>query len=575
MTNIICALIMINLCAVSFPVFAISSFLDKWREVYPSSSAGDINCQLCHVSREGGSPWNSYGRQVRNSFLSQSPSLRSIEEALAAVETLDADEDELGQSNLVEINNNTQPGWKAGQTNLAYDRFDQVVGVFFPPVTIDPIPTPIPIQSHNLELRLVATGFTSPLAGVLAPGPANANYLFVVDQIGEVWRLNLINGERSRFLDLSARLVALGAFTPGGYDERGLLGFAFHPNFVQNGRVYSYSSQPANRTPDFTTLSDGQTANHQSVVTEHILSLSSLDDGEAVIVSERELLRLDQPQFNHNGGDLQFDTAGNLYVSVGDGGGADDQGVGHGLTGNGANPSNPYGAILRIDPLGNNSLNGRYGIPMDNPFRSDASRLDEIFAFGFRNPWKMWFDVNGDLYTADVGQNDIEEINKIDAGGHYGWRIREGSFFFDPNGDQSGLVTREIPDNLPNESLIDPIVEYDHDEGISTSGGRIYRGSALPPFKDQLIMADFQKRLFAANPVSGAIAAFDLNPKIFIYSVANDHQNELYIMGNMSAETSGKTGEIYKLNMVGGVESRVELCMPIKTVKGAFSVVCI
>lgn len=557
----------------SSPSWAISNFLDKWRKQYNKSSSGDINCQLCHINREGGSPWNAYGRQLRNIFLDLDVSTRTIEQAFIFSENLNADEDTPALTNLQEISANTQPGWKSGQTNIAYGRNDAIVGMFFPPTTIDPYPEKIEVTAPDFELKLIADGLTSPVAGVVAPNLNAPSLLFVVDQVGLVWRVNVDTAERTLFLDLQSRLVELGAFSTGGYDERGLLGFAFHPDFSENGRVYSYTSQPVNDTPDFSTLSALGTPDHQSVVTEHTLNSADLIQGKASIHYERELLRIDQPQFNHNGGDLQFDSSGYLYISLGDGGGADDQGIGHPGNGNGADPSNPLGAILRIDPLGNSSENGNYGIPPSNPFISNANRLDEIYAFGFRNPWKMSFDSNNDLYVADVGQNDIEEVNMVQAGRHYGWPFREGSFFFDDNEALSGLVTREVPDNLPNEELKDPVFEYDHDEGISIAGAQLYRGTERPNSRGKLIIADFQKRLFMGNKNSGTLSVLNISPDIFIYSLARDQNNEQYIMGNTSAQTSGSTGRVYKLQTTK--TDTDELCLPIKVRSGSFSVVCL
>ncbi len=555
-------------------VRAVSSFLDTWRAEYPTSSSADLGCQLCHLQREGNAPWNAYGRDIRNKFNQLDPNSRTIEEAIHLVESFNSDSDSTGANNLTEINNNEQPGWRPGRVNNAYDRDDNIVGVFFPPVSIDPYPQKIPLVDYPIKLTEVATGFTAPLAGITAPSANFTKQLFVVDQVGVIWRVNLLNGEKSEYLNVQNDLISLGAFQPGGFDERGLLGFAFHPQFSTNGLVYLHRSEPALGAADFTTLDSGNTANHQSVILELSISNPNSLTEPANISSTRELLRVDQPQFNHNGGDLAFDDNGLLYIALGDGGGADDQGVGHGALGNGTDPSNPLGAILRIDPLGTNSNNGKYGIPTSNPFVTHSDRLDEIYAYGFRNPWKLSFDTNGRLYVADVGQNDIEEINLVEKGLHYGWRFREGSFFFDPNGEFSGLVTRAFPDNLPPEQLIDPIFEYDHDEGISISGGHLYRGLAHRTLFGKFIFADFQKRLFVGDLATGDTTATTLTPEIFIYSMARDASAELYIMGNATAVPSGTTGKLYRIDSTSSTET-TDLCVPIKTILGNVSVICL
>lgn len=566
------------LALMSFEASAVQTFLDRWRTFYPTSDSADVRCQLCHLNREGGSPWNSYGRDLRNEFQKLPPQTRQIEDAFQAIESFNSDGDAAGTNNLAEINIGEQPGWRAGQVNLVYDRDDLVNGPFYPPLTIDPFPKKIPTQSQPLALAEIATGFTSPLAVVTVPSSSFNDQVFVVDQTGVVWRVSLKTGAKSEFLNLSSRLVRLGAFSPGGYDERGLLGFAFHPNYLSNGRVYAYLSQPDTGAADFTTLSSGENPNHQSVLLELSIASPTALNGAATVSNERELMRLDQPQFNHNGGDLQFDQNGLLYIAVGDGGGADDQGLGHGTDGNGGDPSNPYGAILRIDPLGNNSVNGAYGIPNTNPFVLRGDRLNEIYAYGFRNPWKMSFDTDGQLYAADVGQNDVEEVNKVDAGMHYGWRLREGQFFFDPNGEFSGLITFEFPANLPFDQLINPILQYDHDEGISISGGHVYRGSENPSLRGKFVFADFLKRVFIGDIATGNVQALELAPETFVFSVGRDRRGELYLVGNATGTTSGDTGKLYKIASTlepSGEPSNNELCVPIKTRSGRIAMVCL
>lgn len=219
--------------------------------------------------------------------------------------------------------------------------------------------------------------------------------------------------------------------------------------------------------------SPGATANHHSVIEEFRAISPSLNDLPESIKQERILLTVDQPQFNHNGGALNFGPDGMLYIALGDGGGADDRDgqnsiegpmIGHGDDGNGQNPNNPLGSLLRIDPAGNNSSNGKYGIPNDNPFVGLSSALPETYAYGFRNPFRFSFDSKtGALILADVGQNSIEEVNIVQPGGNYGWGLKEGSFRFEPNGNDSGFVT----DGTVAGDFVDPVVQYDHDEGIA------------------------------------------------------------------------------------------------------------
>lgn len=160
--------------------------------------------------------------------------------------------------------------------------------------------------------------------------------------------------------------------------------------------------------------------------------------------------------------------------------------------------------ILRIDPDGDDSANGQYGIPGDNPFVGDPGALDEVYAYGFRNTLRISFDPEtGELYAADVGQNDTEEVDRVVAGGNYGWPVREGSFAFDRNGDDPGFVTDEDP-GIPG--LIDPIAEYDHDEGIAVVGGFVYRGADVPQLR-RYLFGDF------FSPADGGGRMFQLRPK--------------------------------------------------------------
>ena len=417
----------------------------------------------------------------------------------------------------------------------------------------DPIPQPIRKGGVHIRLEAVATGLTAPNWGVPAPG--DADRLFVVDQPGIVWSLDLHSGAKSVFLDTSDRLVALGAFGPGTFDERGLLGLAFHPGYASNGLLYTYTSEPVNGPADFSTMPPGATANHQSVVAEWRVpnpenSASVVDPG-----TRRELLRIDEPQFNHNAGGLNFGPDGFLYISLGDGGAADDQGVGHSPQGNGQDPSNVLGSILRIDPAGSNSANGSYGIPEDNPFVDQEGFVPEIWAYGFRNPFRFSFDsATGALLAGDVGQNDIEEIDVVTRGGNFGWRVKEGSFLFDPNGDDPGFVTERSPGEP--EGLIDPIAEYDHDEGIAVVGGFVYRGDAIPQLKGRYVFGDFARsfvefgRLFFLNPANN-IKEFRLVGQdslgLKVDGFGQDANGELYVLGNTTGTPFGDTGVVLRI----------------------------
>jgi glucose/arabinose dehydrogenase len=376
---------------------------------------------------------------------------------------------------------------------------------------------PIDQGGPPIALSLVADGLTAPNWGTAAPG--DDNRLFVTDQVGILWAIDTGTGDKSVFLDVSDRLVALGIGGPGTFDERGLLGVAFHPDYATNGLLYTHTSEPVDGDADFSTMPAGEEANHQAVVAEWQV-LNPADPASVVDpTSRRELMRVDQPQFNHNAGALGIGQDGMLYISLGDGGGRDDEGAGHGVDGNAQDPSNVLGSILRIEPDGNNSANGRYGVPADNPFVGQAGFAEEIFAYGFRNPFRFSFDkTRGDLYVGDVGQDDLEEVDVVVSGGNYGWNVKEGSFCFDPNGADPGFAFDADPCPFEPPGLIDPVAEYntadslsENAEGRAVIGGFVYRGDAIKGLRGRYVFGDFSR--FTEAGINNDGRLFHLNKK--------------------------------------------------------------
>ncbi len=423
----------------------------------------------------------------------------------------------------------------------------------------DPIPAPIPQGSISISLQTVATGLTAPLEVTHAADGTNRQ--FVVDQAGLVRIIE--NGAlvAAPFLDVTDRLVPLGFFgtmDENDFDERGLLGLAFHPGYSNPAspgfrKLYTYTSEPVSGPADFTVpLQPGEMFDNHSVVAEW--QVDAVNPNMVDVTTRRELMRIDDPQFNHNGGQLAFGPDGLLYVAIGDGGAANDFGPGHGPVGNGQEIETVLGKMLRIDPLGNNSANGQYGNPATNPFVG-AAGLDEIFAHGFRNPFRFSFDTaNGDLYVADVGQNNIEEIDLVTVGGNYGWRLKEGSFAFD-------FMTGEVSDDLTGlpPGLIDPIAEYDHDDGISVIGGFVYRGSEIPELVGKYVFGDFSTgffnpdgRLFYLDLDTGQISEFLLDGTtdplgLFIKGFGQDADGELYLLAGTNLGPFGDFGQVFKI----------------------------
>jgi glucose/arabinose dehydrogenase len=451
---------------------------------------------------------------------------------------------------------------------------------------IDPIPNPVAVGSFKVEFETVADGFVNPLLGI-APDGEN-NHLYVVDQPGQMWKVNLGTQTKSLFLDLSSRLIPLGLFGLN-YDERGFLGAAFAPDYFTSGLLYTYQSEPSLGTPDFSTMPNNVAPDHQSVIVEWQVNTPMSPMAVVNPSSARVILRIDQTQFNHNGGTMVFGSDNMLYITLGDGGGADDQGdggdgIGHSAIGNGQDTSNILGSIIRINPRGSNAPNGQYGIPSDNPFVDSAQFLagnvggemgcvdgicDEIYAYGFRNSWRASFDRGGSgaFMVADVGQNDIEEVDIVQAGGNYGWRIKDGAFCFDNNGIDSGFVTDSQFTGPP--AIIDPVAQYDHDEGISITGGFVYRGSAIPFLQGHYVFGDWAPsfsqplpgRLFYLQTAELTGAPGEAPSVILEFLLPNspngvgtkingfgqDGLGEIYVIGSESGLLDGTTGKVQRI----------------------------
>ena len=333
--------------------------------------------------------------------------------------------------------------------------------------------------------------------------------LFVSDQDGI---LHLLEGDElamDPFLDVGALGIPIA--TSG---ERGLLGFAFHPNFAEpsatpgSGLLYTYTSEARAGTADFShpELDAGNRGNHHTVIREWTVSATDPSRVDTSVPS-RVLMRINQPQGNHNGGDLAFGQDGNLYISLGDGGGSNDASGGaqsptdgHTNTlGNSQDLSNIYGTILRIDPLGTNA--GGYGVPGDNPFVG-SSALDEIYAYGLRNPFRISFDrETGDLYAGDVGQGAREEIDEILPGLNYGWVFREGSRV----NRQGGPADTEPP-----------VGEYTRTgDNRAVIGGFVYRGSEIVGLTGKYVFGDLGAslgKLYYLDLETGEIREFQLTP---------------------------------------------------------------
>ncbi|MHB8865245.1 MAG: PQQ-dependent sugar dehydrogenase [Pirellulaceae bacterium] len=436
----------------------------------------------------------------------------------------------------------------------------------------------IPKGTIAVHLDPIATGLAAPAYAINAPG--DASRLYVVEQKGQV--LVLENGSLlpAPALDIQD-LVSPPLVTTNANDERGLLGLAFHPGFNDPDSpgyrtLYTYNSQliPEGTSPTYVAPNDA-TQNYKNVINEW--KLSSTDPTVIDPASRREIISFGKNAGNHNGGTIAFGPDNYLYLGTGDGGNANDVGPSHiEPGGNAQNLSTPLGKMLRIDPL-HPSLNSssadpisgneEYRIPTDNPFQG-ADQVPEIYAYGLRNPYRFSFDtLNGQLIAADVGQNTVEEINRIVRGGNYGWAVKEGDFLFDRD---TGTVGEQSPGSP--EGLIDPIsgplgtLEYDHDDGISITGGFVYRGSAIPELYGLYVFGDLalnrtpvraDGRLFYADLDTGLISEF-LLPQfeegflpdgLTVHGFGQDAAGELYALAT-NTPSSGTGGVIYAITAV-------------------------
>jgi glucose/arabinose dehydrogenase len=421
-------------------------------------------------------------------------------------------------------------------------------------------PVPLITQgSIKLRLATVVSGLTAPLE--LTSAPDGTARRFIVQQTGQILILQSGAILPTPYLDVSSRLVPLMP----EYDERGLLGFAFHPDFNNASapgyhKVYTYTSEPVDGPADFT-VPDPSPFDNQSVLAEW--QVSATDPNVIDPSTRREVVRIDHPQFNHNGGQLAFRAADHyLYISLGDGGNFNDIGDGHTpIIGNGQDKTNVLGKLLRIDPLDpalttgspdRVSANGKYRIPRTNPFLRQPAAVEEIYVYGLRNPYRFSFDDTLDqLIIGDVGQNNIEEIDLGVSGTNYGWHRKEGTFLF--NWDDGTIK----PNPNPNPRFVDPVAEYSHFDGIAVIGGFTYRGNSIPLLASKYIFGDLSGtagtgRLFYTNFGNGPIFEFQMGPQnpllgSFLKGFGQDDRRELYVLIDSSIGPSGTGGQVLKI----------------------------
>ena len=346
--------------------------------------------------------------------------------------------------------------------------------------------TPSFARAEGIRLVGAGDGFEQPLYLCSAPGDAR---LFVVEQPGRIRWIENGRPSKESFLDLTDRVKAGG--------ERGLLGLAFHPGYARNGHLYvNYTDHNGDTQVErFTVRADRRTADRASA---------------------KRILTVDQPFANHNGGMVAFGPDGKLYVGMGDGGAGGDP-MGHGQ-----NKRSLLGKILRLDV----DRGDPYAIPDGNPYKQRTQEgRGEIWALGMRNPWRFSFDrVANRLIIGDVGQNKWEEMDVVDAaasGLNFGWNVREGAHGF-------GLP-RPRPANL-----VEPALEYDHDEGCSITGGYAYRGKAMPALAGTIFFSDYCRGWLRSFRWDGSRATetreWSVGTLGSVTSFGEDAEGELYVL---------------------------------------------
>jgi glucose/arabinose dehydrogenase len=415
---------------------------------------------------------------------------------------------------------------------------------------------------NGVDLKLIAEDFVSPIQ---VASSHNSQRLYVVDQIGKIWVIDRNGYKRpTPFLDISSKMVSL---SPEG-DERGLLSVAFHENFKINGRFFIYYQLP----PRAGGPVPGASWNNLSRISEFNVIA---DEQRADPNSEKVILEWDDPQGNHNGGSLAFGHDHYLYISVGDGGGANDVGPGHfddwytaNAGGNAQNlEANFLGKILCIDI----DKGSPYVVPPTNPFVGKPG-LDEIWAFGFRNPYRMSFDMgeSKELIAGDAGQSLWEEIDIVRKGGNYGWNVREGSHCFNAADNTKELANCPAVDDR-GKKLLNPVIELKNWKnplgGNATTiiGGFVYRGEAIKKWQGKYIFGTFSQtattpngELFIATPQfaddpgsweyeEASLNSYNNDLGYYLRGFGQDEEGELYLTVSSNPGPQGTSGKVYKL----------------------------
>ncbi|MCA8948176.1 MAG: PQQ-dependent sugar dehydrogenase [Planctomycetes bacterium] len=354
--------------------------------------------------------------------------------------------------------------------------------------------------------------------------PTDPEMAWVVTQAGQVLRVprDGSKSDREVVLDFKSRVYR-------GHNEEGLLGFQFDPGYADNGFVWIYWSEETTPTKGAVAGGREHESNRRSVISRLTVQRGDGDDGTLAVdpATELRVLEVFQPWGNHNGGTILFGPDRMLYIAIGDGGAANDP------YGNAESLELLLGKVLRID-VREASAETPYTIPADNPFVDREDARGEIWCYGLRNVWRMAFDrETGELWCGDVGQNLVEEVDHLEKGGFYGWNSFEGKGEFVLRDGR----TPTPPDPIP------PVAEYGHRDGLSVTGGHVYRGSALRALRGFYVYGDFVTRRMWAVDTTGEHTVVDLAPApLQPSSFAEEPEGELLMTGY-----AGDKGRIFRV----------------------------
>ncbi|MGD2045287.1 MAG: PQQ-dependent sugar dehydrogenase [Gemmatimonadota bacterium] len=440
-------------------------------------------------------------------------------------------------------------------------------------VTNDPFPEPIGdnwaplVVDYTDFARIPGVGNDAALMTTLVDEPGTRR-MFVNDMNGPIHSISYDGRTVVEYIDTNDPRWGYRIQTQG--QERGLQSFAFHPQFAQEGtpgygKFYTWvdivDTAP---TPDFRPGPEGRDS-HDLVLLEW-----TADDATAATYDggpPRELMRLEQPYSNHNGGQIAFDPTvapgdadyGLLYMGVADGGsGGDPMNMAQDL-------GYIFGKILRIDPLGSNSSNGKYGIPADNPFVGRSGALGEIYAYGVRNPQKFaWDPANGTLFMADIGQNTVETLNVVPRGGNLGWNVWEGSFRY------VGRQGVDVSDPRSDPSVTYPVAEYGQPDPLlqgqsAAVGVAVYRGSAVRAIANMVLWGDNPSGEIFAVPADDLPEGGQAPIRRVLFNDGGDAKNLVALIRKTVPDASqadmrlgtGPNGTVYVLNKMDGIVRRL------------------